>query len=48
MIAAVIGEELGLVGIAGVVGLFGLFGYAGFRIAQKRQGPLRQAARRRA
>jgi cell division protein FtsW len=34
MIAAVIGEELGLVGIAGVVGLFGLFGYAGFRIAQ--------------
>ena len=35
MIAAVIGEELGLVGIVGVVGLFGLFGYAGLQIAQK-------------
>jgi cell division protein FtsW len=34
MIAAVIGEELGLIGIAGLVGLFSLFGYAGFRIAQ--------------
>ena len=34
MIAAVIGEELGLVGISALVGLFGLFGYAGFRIAQ--------------
>jgi cell division protein FtsW len=34
MIAAVIGEELGLVGIGGLVGLYGLFGYAGFRIAQ--------------
>ena len=35
MIAAVIGEELGLVGIALVIGLFGLFGYAGFRTAQR-------------
>ena len=35
MIAAVIGEELGLVGIGGLVGLFGLFGYAGFEIAQR-------------
>ncbi len=35
MIAAVIGEELGLVGIMGLVGLFGLFGFAGFRTAQK-------------
>ena len=34
MIAAVIGEELGMVGIACLVGLYGLFGYAGFRIAQ--------------
>jgi cell division protein FtsW len=34
MIAAVIGEELGMVGIGGLVGLYGLFGYAGFRIAQ--------------
>jgi cell division protein FtsW len=34
MIAAVIGEELGLIGIAGVVALFCVFGYAGFRIAQ--------------
>ena len=35
MIAAVIGEELGLVGIVGLVGLYGLFGYAGLRIAQR-------------
>lgn len=35
MIAAVIGEELGLVGIVSLVGLFGLFGYAGFRTAQR-------------
>jgi cell division protein FtsW len=35
MIAAVIGEELGLVGILSLVGLFGLFGYAGFRTAQR-------------
>jgi len=35
MIAAVIGEEVGLLGLAVLVGLFGLFGYAGFRIAQK-------------
>ena len=35
MIAAVIGEELGLVGIAMLVGLFGLFGYAGLRTAQR-------------
>ena len=35
MIAAVIGEELGLVGIAGLAVLFGLFGYAGLRTAQR-------------
>ena len=35
MIAAVIGEELGLVGIAGLAGLYGLFGYAGLRTAQR-------------
>ena len=35
MIAAVVGEELGLVGIATLVGLFGLFGYAGLRAAQR-------------
>ncbi len=35
MIAAVIGEELGLLGIIVLVGLFALFGYAGFRTAQR-------------
>ena len=35
MIAAVVGEELGLAGIAVLVGLFGLFGYAGLRTAQR-------------
>jgi cell division protein FtsW len=35
MIAAVIGEEMGLVGISVLVGLFVLFGYAGFRTAQR-------------
>ena len=35
MIAAVIGEELGLVGISLLIGLFVLFGYAGFRTAQR-------------
>ena len=35
MIAAVIGEELGLLGISLLVGLFALFGYAGFRTAQR-------------
>src|SRR5215211_8847177 len=35
MIAAVIGEELGLLGISGLAFLFGLFGYAGLRTAQK-------------
>ena len=35
MIAAVIGEELGLLGITLLVGLFALFGWAGFRTAQK-------------
>jgi cell division protein FtsW len=35
MIAAVIGEELGLVGLSALVGLFGLFGYAGLRAAQR-------------
>jgi cell division protein FtsW len=35
MIAAVIGEELGLVGIASLIGLFGLLCFAGFRTAQR-------------
>ncbi len=35
MIAAVIGEELGLVGISLLVGLFALFGWAGFRTVQR-------------
>jgi cell division protein FtsW len=35
MIAAVIGEELGLVGMIGIVGLFAMFGYAGLRVAQR-------------
>jgi cell division protein FtsW len=35
MIAAVIGEELGLLGISALVGLLGLFGYAGLRTAQR-------------
>jgi cell division protein FtsW len=35
MIAAVIGEELGLVGMFVLVGLFGLFGYAGLRAAHR-------------
>ena len=35
MIAAVIGEELGLMGLVMIVGLFGLFGYAGLRTAQR-------------
>ena len=47
MIAAVIGEELGLIGISLLVGLYMLFGYAGFRTAQKAQGSLRSPARRR-
>ena len=39
MIAAVIGEELGLVGIAMIIGLFGLFGYAGLQTARKARDP---------
>jgi cell division protein FtsW len=35
MIAAVIGEELGLLGMLGIVGLFSMFGYAGLRVAQR-------------
>jgi cell division protein FtsW len=35
MIAAVIGEELGLGGLLALVGLFGMFGYAGLRTAQR-------------
>ena len=35
MIAAVIGEELGLAGITVLLGLYGLFGYAGLRTAQR-------------
>jgi cell division protein FtsW len=35
MIAAVIGEELGMIGISLLVGLYMLLGYAGFRTAQK-------------
>jgi cell division protein FtsW len=35
MIAAVIGEEVGLLGVVLLVGLYMLLGYAGFRTAQK-------------
>jgi cell division protein FtsW len=35
MIAAVIGEEVGLLGVAILVGLYMLLGYAGFRTAQR-------------
>ena len=35
MIAAVIGEELGLLGIGILVGLYGLLAYAGLRVAQR-------------
>jgi cell division protein FtsW len=34
MIAAVIGEELGMLGISALVGLYGMFAYAGLKIAQ--------------
>ena len=34
MIAAVIGEELGMLGICALIGLYGMFAYAGLRIAQ--------------
>lgn len=34
MIAAVVGEELGMLGISALVGLYGLFAYAGLKIAQ--------------
>ena len=47
MIAAVIGEELGLLGITMLVGLYMLLGYAGFRTAQRardRYGRLLAAA----
>lgn len=47
MIAAVIGEELGLLGISMLCGLYMLFGYAGFRTAQRardRYGRLLAAA----
>ncbi len=35
MVAAVIGEELGLAGVFVLVGLFGMFGYAGLRAAHR-------------
>ena len=35
MVAAVIGEELGLAGMFLLIGLFGMFGYAGFRAAHR-------------
>jgi cell division protein FtsW len=35
MIAAVIGEELGLAGMVVLIGLFGMFGYAGLRAAHR-------------
>ena len=34
MIAAVIGEELGMLGMGALVGLYGMFAYAGLKIAQ--------------
>jgi cell division protein FtsW len=38
MIAAVVGEELGLMGITILVGLYSLFGYAGFSAAKRARG----------
>jgi cell division protein FtsW len=35
MVAAVIGEELGLAGVFVLIGLFGIFGYAGLRAAHR-------------
>jgi cell division protein FtsW len=35
MIAAVIGEEMGLAGMGVLIALFGMFGYAGFRAAHR-------------
>jgi cell division protein FtsW len=35
MVAAVIGEELGLAGMLVLIALFGMFGYAGFRAAHR-------------
>jgi cell division protein FtsW len=35
MVAAVIGEELGLAGMVVLIGLFGMFGYAGLRAAHR-------------
>jgi cell division protein FtsW len=35
MVAAVIGEELGLAGLFVLIGLFGMFGYAGLRAAHR-------------
>jgi cell division protein FtsW len=35
MIAAVIGEEMGLLGMVGLAAMFGLFAYAGLRTAQR-------------
>lgn len=35
MIAAVIGEEIGLIGLGGMITLYVLLGYAGFRTAQR-------------
>jgi cell division protein FtsW len=35
MVAAVIGEELGLAGMIVLIGLFGMFGYAGLRAAHR-------------
>ncbi len=47
MIAAVIGEELGLMGLTMIMGLFGLFGYAGLQTAQKGARSVREAPGRR-
>jgi cell division protein FtsW len=38
MIAAVVGEELGLFGISALVALYSLFGYAGFSAAKRARG----------
>ena len=45
MIFAVIGEELGLVGSGAVVAAFVVFGWAGFNVALRCRGPVREAAR---
>ena len=47
MIAATIGEELGLIGSTLLIAAFVVFAWAGFRVALTLPRPVREAARRR-